>query len=50
MDFFEAQDQARKKTKWLVLWFFLAVLAVVVAVNVLVFFVLWQNVGILIPV
>ncbi len=50
MDFFEAQDQARKKTKWLVLWFFLAVLAVVVAVNVLVFFVLGQNVGILIPV
>ena len=37
MDFFEAQDQARKKTKWLVLWFLLAVVAVVVAVDFLVF-------------
>jgi len=50
MDFFEAQDQARKKTKWLVLWFVLAVLAVVIAVDVLVFFVAGQDVGILIPV
>ena len=38
MDFFEAQEQARKKTKWLVLWFFLAVIGVVVAVDLLVFF------------
>ncbi|MEN8680098.1 MAG: M48 family metallopeptidase, partial [Akkermansiaceae bacterium] len=36
MDFFEAQDQARKKTKWLVLWFFLAVIGVVVSVDLLV--------------
>lgn len=36
MDFFEAQDQARRKTKWLVLWFALAVVGVVVAVNLLV--------------
>ncbi|MEJ6581628.1 MAG: M48 family metallopeptidase [Akkermansiaceae bacterium] len=50
MDFFEAQDQARKKTKWLVLWFILAVLAVVVAVDVLIFFVAGQDVEILIPV
>ncbi|YCM45648.1 M48 family metallopeptidase [Verrucomicrobiaceae bacterium 227] len=50
MDFFEAQDIARKKTKWLVLWFILAVIAVVVAVDVLVFFVAGQGTGILIPV
>ncbi|MDA7879688.1 M48 family metallopeptidase [Akkermansiaceae bacterium] len=36
MDFFEAQDEARKKTKWLVLWFVLAVIGVVVAVDLLV--------------
>lgn len=35
MDFFEAQDEARKKTKWLVLWFVLAVIGVVVAVDLL---------------
>ncbi len=38
MDFFEAQEQARRKTKWLVLWFLLAVVGVVIAVDVLVFF------------
>ena len=36
MDFFEAQDEARKKTKWLILWFILAVIGVVVAVDLLV--------------
>jgi len=36
MDFFEAQDQARRRTKWLVLWFILAVVGVVGAVNVLI--------------
>ena len=39
MDFFEAQEQARKRTKWLVLWFVLAVIGVVVAVDALIFFV-----------
>ncbi|MDR1849291.1 MAG: M48 family metalloprotease [Zoogloeaceae bacterium] len=29
MDFFAAQEQARKKTRWLVLWFALAVLCIV---------------------
>lgn len=38
MDFFEAQDQARKRTKWLLLWFVLAVIGVVVAVDLLLFF------------
>ena len=38
MDFFEAQDQARKRTKWLLLWFVLAVVGVVVAVDLLLFF------------
>ncbi|MFT7443818.1 MAG: Zn-dependent protease with chaperone function [Granulosicoccus sp.] len=52
MDFFEAQEQARRKTKWLVLWFILAVIGVVVAVNALIFFALGggESVGILIPV
>ncbi|MGC6467248.1 MAG: M48 family metallopeptidase [Akkermansiaceae bacterium] len=36
MDFFEAQDQARRRTKWLVLWFVLAVIGVVAMVNLLV--------------
>ena len=40
MDFFDAQEQARKRTKWLVLWFILAVIGVVVAVDLLLFFVL----------
>jgi Zn-dependent protease with chaperone function len=35
MDFFEAQDEARKKTKWLVLWFILSVIGVAVAVGFL---------------
>jgi len=51
MDFFEAQEQARKRTKWLVLWFVLAVIGVVVAVDALIFFVVGggEAVGILIP-
>ncbi|MDB4353759.1 M48 family metallopeptidase [Akkermansiaceae bacterium] len=36
MDFFEAQEQARRRTKWLVLWFVLSVVGVVIAVDVLV--------------
>ncbi len=31
MNFYEAQDQARKKTKWLVIYFILAVIGVVIA-------------------
>ncbi len=51
MDFFEAQDDARRRTKWLVLWFILAVIGVVVAVDALIFFVVGggEAVGILIP-
>ncbi|MGC6426827.1 MAG: M48 family metalloprotease [Akkermansiaceae bacterium] len=45
MDFFEAQDQARRRTKWLVLWFILAVIGVVLAVNALVFITLGQGAG-----
>ena len=45
MDFFEAQDQARRRTKWLVLWFILAVIGVVIAVDALVFFTLGQGAG-----
>ena len=40
MDFFEAQDQAHKRTKWLVLWFVLAVIGVVVAVDLLLLLIL----------
>jgi len=36
MDFFEAQDLSRKRTRWLVFYFALAVLGVVVAVNAVV--------------
>ncbi|MEN8771928.1 MAG: M48 family metallopeptidase [Akkermansiaceae bacterium] len=36
MDFFEAQEEARKKTKWLVLWFILAVVGVIVSVDLLI--------------
>lgn len=43
--FFEAQEEARGRTKWLVLWFILAVIGVVLAVNTLVFFTLGQNAG-----
>jgi hypothetical protein len=32
MDFFERQDKARKKTKWLVIYFILAVAAMIVAI------------------
>ena len=51
MDFFEAQEQARRKTKWLVLWFILAVIGVVAAVDVLIFFVLGggESMSILLP-
>src|SRR5271154_624238 len=34
MDFFERQDKARKKTKWLVIYFILAVAAMIVAIYV----------------
>ncbi len=44
MDFFKQQDQARKKTKWLVLYFALAVIAIIVAINA-VSFVLMNSVG-----
>lgn len=45
MDFFEAQEQAQKKTKWLVLWFALAVIAVVAAVDFLFYLFLGQKMG-----
>lgn len=45
MDFFEAQDQARRRTKWLVLWFLLSVVGVVIAVDTLIFFTLGQGAG-----
>jgi len=45
MDFFESQEQARKRTKWLVLWFLLGMLGVVVSVNALVFFVFGGGFG-----
>src|SRR5271154_6824133 len=34
MDFFERQDKARKKTKWLVIYFILAVAAMIAAIYV----------------
>jgi Zn-dependent protease with chaperone function len=34
MDFFERQDKARKKTKWLVIYFVLAVAAMIVAIYI----------------
>src|SRR5271170_5547954 len=34
MDFFQRQDQARKKTKWLVIYFILAVAAMIVAIYI----------------
>jgi Zn-dependent protease with chaperone function len=45
MDFFEAQEQAQKRTKWLVLWFALAVIAVVAAVDFLFYLFLGQEMG-----
>ncbi|MEJ6561530.1 MAG: M48 family metallopeptidase [Akkermansiaceae bacterium] len=45
MDFFEAQEQARRKTKWLVLWFILSIIGVVAAVDALIFFTMGQNAG-----
>ncbi|MDB4408807.1 M48 family metallopeptidase [Akkermansiaceae bacterium] len=45
MDFFEAQDQARRRTKWLVLWFLFSVVGVVIAVDTLIFFTLGQGAG-----
>ncbi|MDA7887834.1 M48 family metallopeptidase [Akkermansiaceae bacterium] len=45
MDFFQAQEQAQKRTKWLVLWFALAVIAVIAAVDLLVFAFLGQEMG-----
>jgi hypothetical protein len=32
MDFFQRQDQARRKTKWLILYFSLAVISMIVMV------------------
>ena len=46
MDFFEAQEQARKRTKWLMLWFLLAVVAVVALVNVLAYYLLGGRFGV----
>ena len=43
MDFFTAQDVARRRTKWLVLWFGLAVIAMVALVNVIVLFTLGSD-------
>ena len=37
MDFFEEQEQARERTKWLVLWFAIGVVGVVGAVDLLLF-------------
>ena len=35
MDFFEAQDEARKKTKWLLALFLLCVIGVVLSIGLL---------------
>ncbi|MCZ6853526.1 MAG: M48 family metallopeptidase [Gammaproteobacteria bacterium] len=44
MDFFQAQDTARRKTLWLAFLFFAAVISLVVLTNILVAFVyLWTN-------
>ena len=43
MDFFAAQDDARRRTKWLLLWFVLAVLGVVASVDVLVWLLLFRG-------
>lgn len=45
MDFFEAQEQARKRTKWLMLWFLLAIVLVVALVNVLAYYLLGGRFG-----
>ena len=45
MDFFEAQDQARKRTKWLFFWFFLGIVGVVALVNLLAYFVFGGRFG-----
>jgi Zn-dependent protease with chaperone function len=45
MDFFEAQEQARRRTKWLMLWFVLAILLVVALVNVLAYYLLGGRFG-----
>ena len=45
MDFFEAQDQARKRTKWLFFWFLLGIAGVVALVNLLAFFVFGGRLG-----
>ena len=36
MDFFEAQDQARRKTRWLLLYFVIAVIGIVLSVHLVV--------------
>ena len=40
MDFFEAQDRARRKTRWLVLYFIAAIVAMAVTIYVGVLFAL----------
>lgn len=51
MDFFQAQDEARKRTRWLVVMFVMAVGAVVICVNLLTwwaggFFGLYKSLGV----
>lgn len=46
MDFFEAQELARKRTKWLVVWFLLAMLGVVAAVDLLVVLLFGQELSV----
>ncbi|MGJ8694837.1 MAG: M48 family metallopeptidase [Verrucomicrobiaceae bacterium] len=45
MDFFEAQDQARRRTKWLLVWFGLSVIGVILAVDALIFLLLGREAG-----
>ncbi len=45
MNFYEAQDDARRRTKWLIVYFVLAVIGVIVAVYSLVGFVLMNQGG-----
>ncbi|MGE9266706.1 MAG: M48 family metallopeptidase [Verrucomicrobiales bacterium] len=45
MDFFEAQDQAQRRTRWLWLWFLLGVIGVVAAVELLVWLLFYGGKG-----
>lgn len=49
MDFFEAQEQARRRSKWLWLWFFMAVMGVVVCSDLLIYFLFYGGQGGLLP-